>query len=286
MRRASVVEFLCVGIEGKVDAQRRADNGDLCDDIAFASICIALFADSALDLRRSLRSCGECVFEDGIAFFDYIVRKRIFLCKSEALARGFLCHNFVIIELFAERRVEIRDVFFVRHDFVNSDLHGTLEFFCGQDLRLVHFLKSRCAGKSDRLVAESAIVVCAAHIAVIADAIVPFLLVEFCLQCNFVHCVICSVYVIVVENVKRICRIYPTQLNILYTNKKDLANILAFYCDIFLSQMHGISDTFAKSLFYPHKKTIFRLLTIYKMLFLCVSGFLREIYMPFCKKGF
>lgn len=49
VRSATVIELFRVGIEGEIDTQRSADYGDLCHDVAFASIRVALLADSALD---------------------------------------------------------------------------------------------------------------------------------------------------------------------------------------------------------------------------------------------
>lgn len=182
VRSAAVVELGRIGIERKVDAQRRADDGDLCHDVAFASICVALFADAALDLGRAFLGCGERVLQDRIAFLDDIVGKRVFFGESEALASGFFRHNFVIVEFFAERRLDLGHVF------------GFFFDGCRSGLRLVHFLKSGCAGHSDALVAEGAKIVCAAHIAALSHAVVPFLFVKFCLQCKFVHGVLPNMF--------------------------------------------------------------------------------------------
>lgn len=98
VRSAAVVELGRIGIERKVDAQRRADDGDFCHDVAFASICVALFADAALDLGRAFLGCGERVLQNRVAFLDDIVGKRVFFGESEALACSFFRHNFVIVE--------------------------------------------------------------------------------------------------------------------------------------------------------------------------------------------
>ena len=102
VRRATVIELFRVGIEGEIDTQRSADYGDLCHDVAFASIRVALLADSALDFRGAFCRCGERVFEDCVAFFDDVVRKCVLLRKSEALSCRLFRHNLVVIELFAQ----------------------------------------------------------------------------------------------------------------------------------------------------------------------------------------
>ena len=180
---ATVVELGCFRIEGEIDTQRRADDGHFGNNVAFSAVGVALLADTALDFGRALRGCGESVFEDCVAFLDDFVGKCVFLCKCEALSCRFLCHNFVVIELFTERRVKRGYVLFLLFFY-----HCGLWLF--HNFGFVHLFVCGRAGKSDALVAKRAIIVTAAHIAVIVDAVVPFLLVQFGLQCNFIHSVL------------------------------------------------------------------------------------------------